>query len=111
MKEGLHKDLGREPNDAELASAAKISVTQMRRDIEVGRAARNKLIKVPLFICVLLSRNNLYYSNKHTLKTTTTTTTRRRNKVLYNSLCTMVEDGLARANKNVRTFLLSDRTS
>lgn len=84
MKEGLHEDLGREPNDAELASAAKISVTQMRRDIEVGRAARNKLIKVPLFICVLLSRNNLYYSNKHTLKTTTTT---RRNKVLYSLLC------------------------
>ncbi|KAK6925949.1 RNA polymerase sigma-70 region 2 [Dillenia turbinata] len=45
VKEGLKTSLDREPTEAELAEATNISVVQLRRDLEVGRAARNKLIK------------------------------------------------------------------
>nr|DAD36314.1 TPA_asm: hypothetical protein HUJ06_006955 [Nelumbo nucifera] len=45
MKENLHRDLGREPTDGELADSTNMSVFQVRRCIEVGRAARNRLIK------------------------------------------------------------------
>lgn len=44
-KENLQKDLDREPTDGDLAAALNMSVLQIRRHIEVGRAARNKLIK------------------------------------------------------------------
>lgn len=46
VKEILQKDLGREPNKGELAEATNMSVVQVKRHLEVGRAARNKLIKV-----------------------------------------------------------------
>ncbi|KAK1268784.1 hypothetical protein QJS04_geneDACA008161 [Acorus gramineus] len=46
VKENIQKDLKREPTDAELADSVNMSVPQMRRLVEVGRAARNKLIKV-----------------------------------------------------------------
>ncbi|RWW30007.1 hypothetical protein GW17_00005436, partial [Ensete ventricosum] len=46
VKEGLHKDLNREPTDGELADAVNMCAPQLRRHIEVARAARNKLIKV-----------------------------------------------------------------
>lgn len=46
MKENVQNDLGREPTDAELAEATTMTVAQLRRQMEVGRAARNKLIKV-----------------------------------------------------------------
>ncbi|KAL5989193.1 hypothetical protein ACLOJK_010083 [Asimina triloba] len=45
VKEGLHKDLGREPSDGELGAATKMSVADVRRQIKVGLAARNKLIR------------------------------------------------------------------
>ncbi|KAL5718957.1 hypothetical protein ACHQM5_011805 [Ranunculus cassubicifolius] len=45
VREDLYKDLGREPSDAELASATNMSVPRVRRQMEVGRAARSKLIK------------------------------------------------------------------
>ncbi|KAH7557756.1 hypothetical protein JRO89_XS11G0214500 [Xanthoceras sorbifolium] len=45
VKEHLQKDLGRDPTDSELAMAVKMSVVQVRKCLEVGRAARNKLIK------------------------------------------------------------------
>lgn len=45
VKEDLHKSLGREPLDGELAAATSMTVPEVRRQIEVGRAARNKLIK------------------------------------------------------------------
>ncbi|KAK6936720.1 RNA polymerase sigma-70 region 4 [Dillenia turbinata] len=45
VKEGLKTRLDREPTEAELAEATNMSVVQLRRDLEVGRAARNKLIK------------------------------------------------------------------
>lgn len=54
-KENLQKDLGRDPTEDELAEATKLSAAQVRRQLEVGRAARNKLIKViPLSPPVLL---------------------------------------------------------
>lgn len=46
VKEGLQKDMGREPTEGELADATNMSVAQVKRVIEVGQAARNKLIKV-----------------------------------------------------------------
>ncbi len=45
VKENLQKDLGREPTDGELAEAVNMSAVQVRRHMEVGQAARNKLIK------------------------------------------------------------------
>ncbi|KAL6127213.1 hypothetical protein ACLB2K_075254 [Fragaria x ananassa] len=45
VKEILQKDLGREPNKGELSEATNMSVVQVKRHLEVGRAARNKLIK------------------------------------------------------------------
>ncbi|OVA11451.1 RNA polymerase sigma-70 [Macleaya cordata] len=45
VKENLHKDFNREPTDGELAAATNMSVIQVKRHIEVGQAARNKLIK------------------------------------------------------------------
>jgi RNA polymerase sigma factor len=46
VKENLLKDLGREPTEGELAEAMNMNVVQVRKRMEVGRAARNKLIKV-----------------------------------------------------------------
>ncbi|XAR52245.1 hypothetical protein NMG60_11020204 [Bertholletia excelsa] len=45
VKENLQQDLGREPTDGELAEATNMNVVELRRQLEVGRAARNKLIK------------------------------------------------------------------
>ncbi|XVF10015.1 hypothetical protein REPUB_Repub07fG0147900 [Reevesia pubescens] len=44
-KEHLQKDLGRDPTEDELAEATNMSAAQVRKHLEVGRAARNKLIK------------------------------------------------------------------
>ncbi|KAA8533643.1 hypothetical protein F0562_030923 [Nyssa sinensis] len=45
VKENLQQDLGCEPTYGELAEATNMSVVQVRKQMEVGRAARNKLIK------------------------------------------------------------------
>ncbi|KAG6753718.1 hypothetical protein POTOM_041715 [Populus tomentosa] len=45
VKEHLQENLGREPTDVELAKATNMDVLQVRKQIAVGRAARNKLIK------------------------------------------------------------------
>lgn len=50
MKEHLWKIFGREPTDSELAEATKMSTVQLRKSLEVGRAARNKLIKVSTIV-------------------------------------------------------------
>lgn len=44
--------MGRDPTDAELAEATNMEVNELRKNMKVGRAARNKLIKV---ITVLLT--------------------------------------------------------
>ncbi|WOK91387.1 RNA polymerase sigma factor sigE, chloroplastic/mitochondrial [Canna indica] len=59
VKEGLSEDFNREPTDAELADAVKMSVPQLRRHIEVGQAARNKLIKHNLRLVLFVI--NKYY--------------------------------------------------
>lgn len=54
-KENLQKDLGRDPTEDELAEATNMSAAQVRKHLEVGQAARNKLIKVipvPTYILV-----------------------------------------------------------
>ncbi|GMY07403.1 RNA polymerase sigma factor sigE, chloroplastic/mitochondrial-like [Fagus crenata] len=45
VKENLQKDLGREPTEGELAESTNMNVVQVRKHMEVGRAARSKLIK------------------------------------------------------------------
>ena len=46
VQESLREELQRDPTDAELAEATGMTVHQLRRRLDVGRAARNKLIKV-----------------------------------------------------------------
>lgn len=46
MKDELQKSMGREPREAEIAGEINMSVAEVKRKIEIGRAARNKLIKV-----------------------------------------------------------------
>lgn len=58
VKENLQEDLGREPTDAELAKAVDMSVVKMKRELEVGHTARNKIIKHNL-------RLVLFVMNKH----------------------------------------------
>ncbi|KAL2339651.1 hypothetical protein Fmac_007591 [Flemingia macrophylla] len=45
VKEDLQKELEREPADGEIADATNISIARVKKAIEVGHAARNKLIK------------------------------------------------------------------
>ncbi|XP_074281783.1 RNA polymerase sigma factor sigE, chloroplastic/mitochondrial [Silene latifolia] len=45
VKENLQRELGRDPTDAELGQATNMTVIQVRRKMEAGHAARNKLIK------------------------------------------------------------------
>lgn len=52
VKENLQEDLSREPTDGELAEAVGMSVTKMKRELEVGHAARNKIIKVTTFCSI-----------------------------------------------------------
>nr|AKC88742.1 sigma factor [Geranium phaeum] len=44
LKEDLEKKLGRTPTNYELANAINVNVTEVRNQLELGRAARNKLI-------------------------------------------------------------------
>lgn len=55
MKEHLQENLGREPTDVELAKATNMDVLQVRKQIAVGRAARNKLIKVMIYFQIVTS--------------------------------------------------------
>lgn len=45
VKETLQTELGRDPTDYELGEAMNMNIVQVKRHIEVGHAARNKLIK------------------------------------------------------------------
>ncbi|CAH8342493.1 unnamed protein product [Eruca vesicaria subsp. sativa] len=45
VKDELQKSMGREPREAEIAGEINMSVAEVKRKIEIGRAARNKLIK------------------------------------------------------------------
>ncbi|KAH0454072.1 hypothetical protein IEQ34_018396 [Dendrobium chrysotoxum] len=58
VKENLHEELCREPTNGELAEAVNMNVTKMKRELEVGHTARNKIIKHNL-------RLVLFVINKH----------------------------------------------
>ncbi|XP_020575409.1 RNA polymerase sigma factor sigE, chloroplastic/mitochondrial [Phalaenopsis equestris] len=58
VKKNLYEDLGRELTNVDLAEAVNLSVTRMKRELEVGHAARNKIIKHNL-------RLVLFVINKH----------------------------------------------
>ncbi|KAG9131413.1 hypothetical protein Leryth_025705 [Lithospermum erythrorhizon] len=45
VKKNLKNDLGREPTDGESAQALNVHLFELKKNIEVGQAARNKLIK------------------------------------------------------------------
>ncbi|ESQ31956.1 hypothetical protein EUTSA_v10004166mg [Eutrema salsugineum] len=45
VKDELQKSLGREPRETEIAGEINMSAAEVKRKIEIGRAARNKLIK------------------------------------------------------------------
>ncbi|XP_031095702.1 RNA polymerase sigma factor sigE, chloroplastic/mitochondrial-like [Ipomoea triloba] len=45
VKEHLQNDLGREPSGVEIADATNVDIVLLRKILEAGRAARNKLIK------------------------------------------------------------------
>ncbi|XP_062181103.1 RNA polymerase sigma factor sigE, chloroplastic/mitochondrial-like [Phragmites australis] len=59
VQESLRDELQREPTDAELAEATNMTMQQLRRRLDVGRAARNKLIKHNLRL-VLYAINKYY---------------------------------------------------
>lgn len=59
VKENLHNDLNKELTEGELAAAVNMTVPQLRRHIEVGQAARNKLIKHNLRLVLFVI--NKYY--------------------------------------------------
>ncbi|TVT97174.1 hypothetical protein EJB05_57546, partial [Eragrostis curvula] len=59
VQESLREELQREPTEAELAEANNMTVQQLRRRLDVGRAARNKLIKHNLRL-VLYAINKYY---------------------------------------------------
>lgn len=63
VKEKLQRELGRDPTDAEVGVAMNMSVLQVRRHVEVGRAARNKLIKHNLRL-VLFGMNKYFQDYK-----------------------------------------------
>ncbi|KAI5405663.1 hypothetical protein KIW84_052429 [Lathyrus oleraceus] len=46
VKEDLQKELAREPTEEEIGDATNMSTVKVKKAIEVGRAARNKLIRV-----------------------------------------------------------------
>lgn len=48
VKDELQKSLGREPREAEIAEEINMSAAEVKRKIQIGRAARNKLIKVSI---------------------------------------------------------------
>jgi hypothetical protein len=53
VKEHLQENLGGEPTDVELDKATNMDVLQVRKQIAVGRAARNKLIKVMIYFQIV----------------------------------------------------------
>ncbi|XP_027369046.1 RNA polymerase sigma factor sigE, chloroplastic/mitochondrial isoform X2 [Abrus precatorius] len=61
VKEDLQKELAREPTDGELADATNMSNAQVKKVIEVGHAARNKLIKHNLRLVLFVI--NKYFSD------------------------------------------------
>ena len=62
MREDLQKSLGREPTDHELAEADNMDVQKVRKQLEVSRAARNKLIKVNAYFLLFHLLGEMHYN-------------------------------------------------
>ncbi|KAL1226176.1 RNA polymerase sigma factor sigE, chloroplastic/mitochondrial [Cardamine amara subsp. amara] len=60
VKDELQKSLGREPREAEIASEINMRTAEVKKKIEIGRAARNKLIKHNLRL-VLFVMNKYFH--------------------------------------------------
>ncbi|CAH9069939.1 unnamed protein product [Cuscuta europaea] len=54
VKDKLQKVLGREPSNVEIAEATNVDTAQLTKTLEVGQAARNKLIKHNLRLVVFV---------------------------------------------------------
>ncbi|RID59403.1 hypothetical protein BRARA_F02635 [Brassica rapa] len=61
VKDELQKSMGREPREAEIAGEINMSVAEVKRKIEIGRAARNKLIKTNLRLVLFVM--NKYFQD------------------------------------------------
>ncbi|PNX91802.1 RNA polymerase sigma factor sigE chloroplastic/mitochondrial-like, partial [Trifolium pratense] len=61
VKDDLEKELSREPTEEEIADATNMRTTKVKKAIEVGRAARNKLIKHNLRLVLFVI--NRYFSD------------------------------------------------
>lgn len=61
FKEDLQKVLGRDPSEGELAESVKMTASEVRKQMEVGHAARNKLIKHNLRLVLFVI--NKYFKN------------------------------------------------
>ncbi|KAL9256326.1 RNA polymerase sigma factor sigE, chloroplastic/mitochondrial-like protein [Drosera capensis] len=65
-KENLRKELHREPTDYELGKAMKMTVIQLRKQMDIGIAARNKLIKHnPRLISYTMKRYFKEFAKSH----------------------------------------------
>ncbi|KAG7556299.1 RNA polymerase sigma-70 region 3 [Arabidopsis suecica] len=60
VKDELQKSLGREPREAEIAGEINMTAGEVKKKIEIGRAARNKLIKHNLRL-VLFVMNKYFH--------------------------------------------------
>ncbi|CAL5204019.1 unnamed protein product [Lathyrus oleraceus] len=61
VKEDLQKELAREPTEEEIGDATNMSTVKVKKAIEVGRAARNKLIRHNLRLVLFVI--NRYFSD------------------------------------------------
>jgi len=59
VRQNLERELGRDPTDATLGKAMNMTAAQVRRHMEIGHAARNKLIKVTSSCTTFTFRNGL----------------------------------------------------
>nr|AKC88760.1 sigma factor [Pelargonium x hortorum] len=60
VREDLQKELNREPRDSELAYKLNMKASELRKQIQIGRAARNKLIQHNLRLVLFVM--NKYFS-------------------------------------------------
>nr|AKC88739.1 sigma factor [Geranium maderense] len=62
VQEDLQKKLGRTPTNYELADKINVNATEVRKQMEVGRAARNKLIMHNLRLVLFVIKKHFQYS-------------------------------------------------
>lgn len=60
VKDYLQENMGREPTECELAKATNMHVEQVRKQMEVGQAARNKIIKHNLRLILFVIKKHFH---------------------------------------------------